>query len=991
MTTAARACPACHTPLPDEAHFCLHCGKATPTEPGVPSRTAATGVFEVERVRNALAGRGYTVDRVLGEGGMATVYLATDVKHRRQVAVKVMRPELAATLGAERFLREVEIAAQLSHPHILPVHDSGDADGVLFYVMPYVEGESLHGRIQRETQLPVDEALRLAREVSEALAYAHGRKIVHRDIKPANIMLSAGHALVADFGIARALGGGAAITQTGFAVGTPQYMSPEQASGAASVDGRSDIFALGCVLYEMLAGEPPFTGPTAQAILTRSMTEAPRSLTTSREGISPAIETVVRRSLTKNPADRWQSAADFAKALGTTEDQLRIGPISDPRTPAVVAPELQGAKASKAWALFGVASALGLVLVYGLVQRWGLPVWALALAVGLLAIGALVLVVTGKMEAKRSAGRNVTGLASRFTWRNATLGGVAAMGLWAIVATALVFRGPAGAATPGSVVRLAVLPFENRGAADDNYFVDGIADQVRGKLTGLAGFQVTARTSSDQYKATTKTPQQIGKELGVDYLLTSTVTWAKAAGGKGRVQVVPELINVKSGAGTWQRSFDAELTDIFQVQGDIATQVAGALNVALAPNERQELAERPTQNLAAYDLFLKAKALPGTAPATIRQRIGFLEQSVALDSMFAEAWASLGRDLSVLYFNSTPERDLALRAQRAVDRASALAPDAIRTHDARSLYHVNITNNRDSAVAEVMAAMRIAPNDASVLRMASGMEQALGRWPEALAHAEQAYRVDPRSAGSMSTVANVRILMRKYKEGLAAAREWVAAQPTSVNARETVAFVYLMQGDLAAARGVIRDAATVIPRAEVASYFAIYQDLYWVLEDEDQQLVMRLGPAMFDNDKANYAFVKMQIAILRRDEALARAFADTAEAEFRKQVAETPNDPQRQLFHGMALATLGRKAEAIASAERGASFNPLTKDQNVGAYYQHQLMRVYLLAGENEKALAVLEKLLKVPYVLTPAAVRIDPNFAPLKGNPRFEKLLKET
>src|SRR5829696_3630218 len=245
MTTAARDCPACHTPLPEEAHFCLHCGTATPTEPGVPARTAGTDIGEIARVRKALAGRGYAVERVLGEGGMATVYLATDVKHRRHVAVKVMRPDLAATLGAERFLREVEIAAQLNHPHILPVHDSGEVPAehpqrrgepsVLYYVMPYVEGESLHERIRRETQLPVEEALRIAREVSEALAYAHTRRIVHRDIKPANIMLSAGHALVADFGIARAVGGGATITQTGFAVGTPQYMSPEQASGSAAV------------------------------------------------------------------------------------------------------------------------------------------------------------------------------------------------------------------------------------------------------------------------------------------------------------------------------------------------------------------------------------------------------------------------------------------------------------------------------------------------------------------------------------------------------------------------------------------------------------------------------------------------------------------------------------------------------------------------------------------------------------------------------------
>src|SRR5512135_3109142 len=231
MTTGPRACLACQTPLPEDALFCLRCGARTPTDPGVPSRTGATEVSEMARVGLALADS-YRVERILGQGGMATVYLAEDLKHHRKVAVKVMRPELAATLGSERFLREVEIAAQLSHPHILPVHDSGEANGLLYYVMPWVEGESLRERLYRENQLPADEALRLAREVAEALAYAHGRGIIHRDIKPANILLSAGHALVADFGIARAVGSsGGAITKTGIAVGTPQYMAPEQATG----------------------------------------------------------------------------------------------------------------------------------------------------------------------------------------------------------------------------------------------------------------------------------------------------------------------------------------------------------------------------------------------------------------------------------------------------------------------------------------------------------------------------------------------------------------------------------------------------------------------------------------------------------------------------------------------------------------------------------------------------------------------------------------
>jgi TolB-like protein/tRNA A-37 threonylcarbamoyl transferase component Bud32 len=989
MTTAARACPACRTPLPEEAHFCLHCGTATPTEPGVPPRTAATDVSEIARVRKALTGRGYTIEKVLGEGGMATVYLATDVKHRRQVAVKVMRPDLAATLGAERFLREVEIAAQLSHPHILPVHDSGDADGVLFYVMPYVEGESLHDRIRRETQLPVEEALRITREVSEALAYAHNRKIVHRDIKPANIMMSAGHALVADFGIARGVGaaGGAAITKTGLAVGTPQYMSPEQASGSANVDGRSDIFAVGCVLYEMLAGESPFNGPTPQAIVMRTMTEAPRSLTTTRIGLSPAIEAVVLRSLAKNPADRWQNAGEFAAALRNAEDQLRIGPMSGARTPDPMAAVAAPGDARKAWILFAGAGLMALVLVFGLVQRWGLPSWVLGLALLLLAVGALVLVITGKMEARRAAGDALPAFASRFTWRNAALGGLGALGLWAVIAMVLVFRGPAADGSDGSTVRLAVMPFENRGSPDDGYFVDGVADQVRGKLMTLAGFQVTARTSSDQYKATTKSPQDIGRELGVDWLLTSTVTWAKTADGKGRVQVVPELINVKTGAGTWQQSFDADLTDIFQVQSGIAAQVAGALNVALAPKEKEEIAERPTKNLAAYDLHLKAKALPGNDPATLRQIIALAEQAVALDSGFVEAWTQLAVNYSILYFNGTPTPDLATRARATLARVRALAPDRVGTHFAARIYFLNVANNSDSAEAEVREAMRLAPNDAGVLRMAAGMEQVRGRLDKAEEYARHALRVDPRARGSKTALWYPLILQRKYAEAMTLGREIVAEFPKDVNLQQGVAFIHLMQGDLASARAVIR--GIPVSRPEVAVYFAVYQDLYWVLEEADQEVVLRLPPSMHDDDRAIWATTLMQIYTLRGDRARARAFADTAEVEFRKQLVATPDDPQRNIFLGLALATQGRKAEAIAAATKGASATPLSKDHNVGAYNQHQLARVYLLLGEKEKALDLLEELAGIGYVLTPGYLRVDPNVASLKGHPRFEKLLR--
>ena len=268
------------------------------------------------RLSAALADR-YRLERELGQGGMATVYLAQDLKHDRKVAVKVLRPELAAVIGAERFLSEIKTTANLQHPHILPLFDSGEADGFLFYVMPYVEGETVRDRMNREKQLPVADAVRIASEVAAALDYAHRHNVIHRDIKPENILLHDGSALVADFGIALAASkaGGTRMTETGMSLGTPHYMSPEQAMGEREITARSDVYALGCVLYEMLLGEPPFTGPTAQSIVAKVMTEKPAPLIPRRERIPPAVEDAVLTALEKLPADRFASAAEFATAL----------------------------------------------------------------------------------------------------------------------------------------------------------------------------------------------------------------------------------------------------------------------------------------------------------------------------------------------------------------------------------------------------------------------------------------------------------------------------------------------------------------------------------------------------------------------------------------------------------------------------------------------------------------------------------------------------
>ena len=323
---------------------------------------------------SAAVGAQYAIERELGRGGMATVYLARDLKHHRRVALKVLRPELTAALGSDRFLREIEIAAQFAHPSIVPVFDSGEAQGFLYYVMPFVAGESLRSRLARQGQLPVDDAVAIAREVANALAYAHAQGVVHRDIKPENILLTEGHALVADFGIARALSTVRsdpedAATVAGLILGTPLYMSPEQASGHWQLDGRSDIYSLGCVLFEMLAGEPPFTGPTPQAVAAQHAQDSPPPLRLRRPGLPPVIDEVVRKSLQKLPADRFSTAAEFESAL----QWQRTPPEAQSPTTGVPVRTRQRHLSRAGWALIGAVT-LAAGLTATAFHRRGTPV-----------------------------------------------------------------------------------------------------------------------------------------------------------------------------------------------------------------------------------------------------------------------------------------------------------------------------------------------------------------------------------------------------------------------------------------------------------------------------------------------------------------------------------------------------------------------------------------------------------------------------------------
>ena len=416
----------------------------------------------VDRLKAALAGR-YAVERELGRGGMATVCLAEDLKHHRLVAIKVLRPELATALGPERFLREIATVARLNHPHILPLHDSGEANGLLYYVMPFVAGDSLRGRLDREPQLPLEEALTITREVADALAHAHSQGIVHRDVKPENILFAAGHAVVSDFGIARAIAaaGGGKLTETGIVVGTPAYMSPEQSAGDAPLDGRSDVYSLGCVLYEMLAGEPPFTGPSALAVIAKRLSEPVPQLRTLR-AVPARIEQAVRQALARAPADRFATAAEFSQALTAQ------GGVATASNPLRVA----GVYAVAAVGVLGVAGLL--------TTQLGLPSWVISGAAILLLVGFPIVVATAVMERRRALAR-ATGvglsqarvLPGWLTWRRALAGGGLAFGALGVatagyMAMRLLGIGPVGTLVASGVLKnrepLIVADFENRTA-----------------------------------------------------------------------------------------------------------------------------------------------------------------------------------------------------------------------------------------------------------------------------------------------------------------------------------------------------------------------------------------------------------------------------------------------------------------------------------------------------------------------------------------------
>lgn len=848
----------------------------------------------------------------LGSGGMGEVYLAEDTKLSRRVALKFLPLQLVADPDAKaRFTREAQAAASLSHPNIAHVYEVSQFHGRPFFAMELVEGQSLRD-VVKQGDIPLDKVIDYAIQICEGLQEAHAVGIVHRDVKPANIILSkTGRPKIVDFGLA-AIRGTEKLTQTGSTLGTVGYMSPEQVQGR-EVDHRSDLFAFGVVLYELIAGKRPFEGENDATTMNAINTQSPQPLARYRADVPDDLQRIVTKLLEKDPQLRYQ------RAEGVIPDLKRLIAAST----SYIAPAAPKPRSSKV--LVGAIILLLVVIAVGVVYK---------------------LLVPERREVSEDK------------------------------------------------KMLAVLPFENLGAPEDEYFADGITDEITSRLAKLSELWVISRTSAIQYKDTDKGLPQIAEELGVNYILEGTIRWNKT-GDTNRVRITPQLIRVSDNTHLWTDRYDAVIDDIFAIQSSIAERVAEELDITLLESERQALTEQPSENTEAYHYYLRGwQFFNNHTPKDYMNAEAMYLKAIELEPDFASAYAWLSvvhTQIYARYLDRTDERLTA--AKEAADRALEIAPDLSDAQGALAWYHFVVLKDYDRALEEFTILREKQPSDATFSFCIAKIELRQGKWEDAVADFQRAIRLNPRSSTFCNEYGVALFYLRRYDKAEALYNRAIELKPDMRFAHHNKSLLYLFRnGDIKAARQVLQDALQKNDRWSELTDLEALLDI--MVGDYDRALTLlndiRDISEIPAYDSAYYYNFKGDVYRYMNQAELMKSSYDSARTILERIVLTEPKNPWYHAELSLTFAGLDRKQEAIREGQLAIELGPVSENALQGADLIKNLAIIYAIVGEYDLAIEQLDYLLSIPSEVSVPWLKIWPDFAPMRDHPRFQALLEK-
>ncbi len=877
----------------------------------------------------------YTIIEKLGEGGMGVVYKAQDIKLDRFVALKFLPTHIAKSEQEKsRFFQEAKSASALNHPNVCTIYGIDEADEMQFIEMELVDGVTLREKVASSNPLNFKQVVEYAIQIGEALQEAHSKGIIHRDIKAENIMVNSKNQIkVMDFGLAK-LKGSLKLTRTSSTIGTLAYMSPEQIQGIEA-DTRSDIFSYGVVLFEMTTGKMPFRGEHEAAVMYSIVNEEPENAAKYREDVPSELLHIIKKSLEKDPEDRYQSMGEIIVDLRRLKkESTRVVRIQEFQRPEQDQSPLSPSK----------------------------PV---------------------KLKNKWLSQKNISGV------------GIAVL----LILTIFFFKDSIltqiGSSNDKKVI--VVLPFENLGMTDKDYFVDGMTDEVTSRLSGLSGLKVIARSSAVQYKKTTKSLKQIGEELSANYILQGTVRW-ETVDGQTHVRVNPTLIRVEDETQAWSESMESVLSSAFKLQSDIASRVATAMDVALATTEQKSLKTSLTENSEAYDLYLQAGEYSTRSMSQQDNDIAIrlLDQAVSSDPNFAAAYARLAKVHAAYYWFFYDRSELRIqKSYRAARKAIDLAPDLSESHEAMGWYYYHTQLDYVNALKEFALALKFRPSNSNVHYGIAAVKRRQGDMLGSVESFKNSIEGNPRATDLIRQLGETQTLLRDYEGADKNLVRSIAMSPDVVTIYwDRIRNELLWKGDVKSAKRMFEDAkqfGKIVDMKYLLEFIEFSLEMYDKNLDAALHILEKTPSEEINNSQFNFGTTTLYRAELER----VRGNSESAKKSYQKAVIQleqkirtAPNDERLYSALGIALAGVGRREDALRAGLKAVELLPIEKEAWRGSFRLIDLAQIYAMIGEEDKSIDLLEKLLSIPCELSVQSLRYDPSWIPLKNNKRFQKLI---